>query len=354
MLFGYPAPVEGDNWLHECLVAMLENVHASTAAGTAPTAWPDCIPDAHRPMLRSRTGIKSRLKTYAESFEILTAAERQQVVDCLSEQNDLVGLFSGETSCKALEELPEAIRASVEDIFEFAFEKLKDIGVRDQRYVAIYEALEEKDCPFCGLEPLDAPGAPREDLDHYLPRSIYPFAAANFNNLVPMGMKCNQRYKGAQNILFSDGGDRRKVFDPFATEGVQITLLQSTSFREAGGFPDWVVDFEPSVEEAETWNDIFEIRTRYKRDVLDNHYLKWLDNFAVYFRRKHGPARPSEDDLKVMVGDYVVSMKEQKMSSRDAMRVPVFETVQKWCEENDQRLMVFLGDLISGTVTLAA
>ena len=82
-------------------------------------------------------------------------------------------------------------------------------------------------CPFCGCEYFDAPGAPREDLDHYLPKSLYPFAAANLRNLVPMGMKCNERYKLAQDILRDAAGVRRRSFDPYAERQIKVILDNS-------------------------------------------------------------------------------------------------------------------------------
>ncbi|MCK7494405.1 MAG: hypothetical protein MZW92_26920 [Comamonadaceae bacterium] len=60
---------------------------------------------------------------------------------------------------------------------------LTKIGIRDRRYQAIYKSAMYHMCPFCGCEYFDAPGAPREDLDHYLAKSRYPFAAVNLEIL---------------------------------------------------------------------------------------------------------------------------------------------------------------------------
>ena len=90
-------------------------------------------------------------------------------------------------------------------------------------------------CPFCALEYFDAPGAPREDLDHYLAVSRYPFAAANLRNLTPMGMKCNERHKGDGDILRDEAGNRRQSFDPYVERELQVSVLNSIPFAQADG-----------------------------------------------------------------------------------------------------------------------
>ena len=117
------------------------------------------------------------------------------VLACLVQQNRIADLAICATDCEILSDLPKAIQAPVAEPCNFAFELLTGLGVRDRHYRAIYTTVPYHVCPFCGCEYFDAPGAPREDLDHYLPRNLYPFAAANLRNLVPMGMKCNERYK---------------------------------------------------------------------------------------------------------------------------------------------------------------
>jgi hypothetical protein len=130
------------------------------------------------------------------------------------QQNAIADLVSCASDCECLAELPTTIQAPAKNLFLFGFSLLTDLGVRDLHYSAIYNATSYHLCPFCGLEYFDAPGAPREDLDHYLASSRYAFAAANLRNLSPMGMKCNERYKLAGDILRDATGNRRRSFDP--------------------------------------------------------------------------------------------------------------------------------------------
>ena len=227
---------------------------------------------------------------YAAAAGKLSVPERQQVLACLVQQNRIADLVTCSTDCESLSDLPKAIQAPVAELFGFAFELLTGLGVRDRHYHAIYTAVPYHVCPFCGCEYFDAPGAPREDLDHYLPKSLYPFAAANLRNLVPMGMKCNERYKLAQDILRDAAGVRRRSFDPYAERHLKVVLDNSVPFGGADGqTPDWQIDFDPDSVECTTWDNVFHVRERIKRDVLDASFWQWLRDFSAWFNSHSAP-----------------------------------------------------------------
>jgi hypothetical protein len=223
VLFGYPIAAADENWLHECLLEMVQTIHASQDSGQPVPAWPDIIPAAHHGKLSARQGLKNRLKRYTLAVGTLSVVERQQILTCLDQQNRIADLVICSTDCEYLADLPKNIQTPAAELFGFAFELLTYLGVRDRHYHKIYTATSYHVCPFCGCEYFDAPGAPREDLDHYLPKSRYPFTAANLRNLVPMGMKCNERYKQGQDILRDASAARRRSFDPYADRLIKDT-----------------------------------------------------------------------------------------------------------------------------------
>jgi hypothetical protein len=185
---------------------MVQTIHTNHDGRQVALAWPDIIPAAHRDTLHRRTGLHDRLAQYAAAAGKLSVSERQQVLTCLVQQNRIADLVTCSTDYESLSDLPKAIQAPVAELFGFAFELLTGLGVRDRHYRAIYTAVPYHVCPFCCCEYFDASGAPREDLDHYLSKSFYPFATVNLRNLVPMGIKCNERYKLAQDILRDAAG----------------------------------------------------------------------------------------------------------------------------------------------------
>jgi hypothetical protein len=63
-------------------------------------------------------------------------------------------------------------------------------------------------CPGCDGNPpeVDADRRVYEDVDHYFPKSIYPFLSVHPQNLTPLCSHCNQRFKGQKDPLELDDG----------------------------------------------------------------------------------------------------------------------------------------------------
>jgi len=264
-----------------------------------------------------------------------------------SHPNDIVSLLACNCNCETIDDLPEAIRQPVKDLFDFAFKLLTDFGVRDHQYEVIYNNTPYHVCPFCGCEYFDAPGAPREELDHYLLKSKYPFAAANLHNLVPMGDKCNSNYKLTQDILSNDDGTRRKSYYPYNHFGIKISLERSEPFKglyKLFPLPLWHIDFDPDIEETITWDTIFHIRERYKRDVLDPEFMSWLREFSSWCSSHMLPN--SDQELIDRIEQYTRHLENMKLRDRAFLKVPVFQMLHNRCQQGHQRLF----DLIKGVV----
>jgi hypothetical protein len=348
MFFGYPIAAVAGNWLHDCLCEMVTAIHASIDAGQQPAAWPAIIPAAHRARLRSRTGLRDRLATYSAVAEALTSARRTQVLTCLAQQNAIADLVSGASDCERLTDLPAAIREPSKALFVFAFDLLTDLEVRDAHYAIIYNTIGSKVCPFCALEYFDAPGAPREDLDHYLAVSRYPFAAANLRNLTPMGMKCNERHKHDSDILRDEAGNRRRSFDPYVQREIRVSLIDSVPFGQADGqTPQWRLEFVPDSPECVTWDNVFHIRTRIERDVLNPSFRDWLGFFAAWFVKRKGIADVSNERIIASLRDYIEDSEITGLTARDFLRVPVFRMIEQHCSDGNGRLLQLMRDLVT-------
>lgn len=357
MLFGYPISATATNWLHECLCEILHSIHDSLHTATKPPAWPEIIPERYRKRLQKRTGLKDRLKTYQSTVEKLTTVEQERIIQALQDQNEIALLLSCQRNCEAIADLPEAIHEPVKKLFEFAFELLTKLEIRDNHYKAIYDSVPSHTCPFCGCEYFDAPGAPREALDHYLAESKYPFAASNLRNLVPMGNKCNSRYKLAKDILTKDDGTRRKSFDPYnySPTEIKIFLEKSQPFAgtttPTGQLPLWQIEFEPNTEEVLTWDEVFHIRKRYKRDVLDAEFNSWLRHFNSWLKR-HNIAHTSDEELVDAIDRYATDYEDMEMSDRAFLKAAVFRMLHTHCKKGDRRLISFIRTVIGvGTCT---
>jgi hypothetical protein len=356
MLFGYPLAATQNNWLHDCVLEAVKKVHALVDAKKRYPAWPKILPVAHQATLKSRTGLRDRLEAYNITLRQLSRnSERDAVLAAVTDQNRISELLSNTCSCAALDALPTAMHEPVTSLFDFAFGLLTDLKVRDEHFKAIYDATAAHVCPFCGTEYFDAPGAPREALDHYLAKSRYPFAAVNLRNLVPMGHKCNSTYKLAVDVLYDVGGARRVAFDPYNhTTPIRIVLDNSEPFEGAKeSTPKWEIRFEPNSAQVQTWDDVFSVRERYERDHLDANYRQWLDLFRACVRQLKWPVATEQQRLDALKG-FEELWALQGFGGQGFLKAAVFRMLRLRCEQGHERLIRHIRDLIAPPPTTAS
>lgn len=347
MLFGYPEQATAENWIHDCVIAAVVEVHQRIAVGRRLPNWPEIIRPTHQDKLRRRTGLRDRLRAYATALRSLSPADRQLVLDALMAQNQISDLLARRSECRALEELPAAIRAPALSLFTYAFDLLTEFGTRQRQYEAVCKDIPVKLCPFCGCENLDAPGLPQEDLDHYLPRSRYPFAAANLRNLAPMGGRCNSSYKRTKDPLKRADGSRRRAFYPFSTITIRLSFRNSVVDELTPGpvISDWVIEFDPTDEPANTWDEIFQVRERWKENFLDDKtFKKWLREFSSYCRN---PMQRIVSDEEVIdaIKRYHDYLAVCGLEGHAFLKAATFELVHRRCEAGSLRLLALFRTL---------
>lgn len=347
MLFGYPIAATHDNWLHECLFETVKSIHLLVDNKKRYPKWPAILPEQWRDKLKSRTGLRDRLKSYNVEIRKLGKEPRDVVLKALEDAAEIAGLLNGVAECAVLNDLPESIHGPIESLFSFGFGLLTDLEIRDKQYKHIYDSTLEHVCPFCGTEYFDAPGASREALDHYLTKSKYPFAAVNLRNLVPMGHKCNSNYKLAEDITRGANGVRRVAFDPYSHVSLSVSLDQSDPYNGSSEYiPDWDVQFFPNSPAVATWDEVFSIRQRYRRDHLDPSFSAWLSLFGQWARRKDLQV-DSDADLIAALQHFESFWNDNGISDRAFLKAAVFRMLRKHCELGHQRLLSQLRNLIS-------
>lgn len=350
MLFGYPvSAATTNNWLHECLCEILCSIHASLQTATPLPVWPEILPDRYRNRLKSRKKtLGNKLSSYYKTLKNLTPTEQERILQALHDQNEIALLLSCQLDCETIGDLPQTIHKPVKELFECAFELLTDLEIRDELYKIIYDATPHI-CPFCGCQPFDALGSRREALDHYLAESKYPLAGSNLRNLVPMCNKCNSGYKLAQDILIKKDGTRRKSFDPYNCTGIRLSLENSQPFAgkitPTGELPRWRIEFSPNTEEVITWDEVFHIRERYERDVLDAEFNTWLKDFKIW--RESANIIPNSDKEWVdALNHYATLYERMGVSEKAFLKAAVFRMLHTHCEKGDERLINFIKNYI--------
>ena len=347
MLFGYPIDATQENWLHDCLCEIVLSVHECINGDKKLPKWPGIVPADRREQLKSRRGLRDRVVTYFEAATPLTIAERTSIATVMADQNQVANLLSGECDCLDIDGLPQAARQPILDLFGFGFGLLSDFGIRDRQYKLIHQTIGYQLCPFCGCEYFDSPKGPREALDHYLAESRYPFAATNLRNLAPIGHKCNSKYKLAKDILHRDDGSRRRAFDPYQTDELQVLVDGSQVNQGIDGplISEWVVNFSIEGEETETWDQVFSIRKRYTRDILEERSFKdWLWEFRNWCLAAALQIAGDADVLKAMER-YEQFLTSCGFNDRAFLKAAVFRMLLARCNEGCDRVWGVMRDL---------
>ena len=262
--------------------------------------------------------LEKYLSDFFEKFIELTSEEREYVCNAFCCCNKIQDQVENNEACFTLYDLPAKIRKATKQLFVYMYETtLNSVGNIKDHYQNLYEVIPLKVCPFCGIEKLLHYDHFKQDYDHYLCKKEYPFAAVNMKNLFPMGIECNRIFKKAEDILHKKDGARRKAFYPFQLNGtsIEVRLNGSTLPTVNNKKGDWHISFVPDIEEVHTWDDIFQIRNRYRKYIFEEEYDSWLTRFiktARNFSNNNGPW--TEEAVKMALDKYINTLDQDDIT----------------------------------------
>jgi hypothetical protein len=339
-----PAAANDNNWLHRWFIeAFTAAMNAIEAGGDAP-AW-EVIAAPYADALQNRPALKADFARLVAAFEAASAAERADTRNALKAQNDLPSACATGLSVRA-DTLAAPIATAAVALGERLFTLLTALDVRQAHYSQLWAQLDVPVCPFCGQADLDHPDLPAEDLDHYLSRKIYPFAAANLHNLAPMCSRCNMDYKGAKDVLSGTGEiERHYPYDTIAPGSVE--LLGSQFFANGDDAPpSWRINLSPA-NKADEWDRIFSIRKRYRCSILDNRWVDWLAEWVNVL-----PAHivPTPGTLAAHLDAWAVHWRQRGLREKAFLKAAylalVKEVLAKGGPQGEQLLAV-IGELLA-------
>ncbi|WBQ18978.1 hypothetical protein [Sphingobium yanoikuyae] len=325
---------------------MLTTDMARVDGGLARLAWPACISPDHREALKRKYGLRDRRVTFLDRYEALGVSDRTDVRGALARHNAFPAIFDDGLPCVCLSDLAATIRDPIKSIFEFAFNLLTDLGLRDTNYKRLYDELDYKVCAFCGVELLDAPGQKREALDHYLPIASYPFAGTNFRNLSPMGTKCNSRYKLQQDILVDSAtGNRRACCDPYDSPTISLSLNDSRPFDgprvNLVTCPEWDIQWEGGdPDKLRTWESVFAISERYRESSLNPNFRGWIDHFCRWAARQPNAAN-NPDLVRDLLSQFSEIVIPDGFAEAAFLKRATFQMLAVQCNATEDGLRIF-------------
>jgi len=180
-------------------------------------------------------------------------------------------------------------------------------------------------CPFCGLQSLKPNSSIyRNAYDHFVPKSMYPFISIDFQNLFPICHECNSDEKKRADTLYKSG-KRRKALHPYSKNYKSDKLSIAIALKETYNtqnlktlleFINWeyVIKFAgKDTPMLKTWDDIYQIKRRYKEyvltyqktwfeDILIKRYREDLQDGLTFVRFKQKLLRESKDQIQYPLG----------------------------------------------------
>lgn len=257
-------------------------------------------PDFQGIIDRYKTQIDDKLEVIFNAYIGLALPQEKQIIkDAYTINNDILSISNKTNTPIKYSQLPAGISTQIESFYDELWGDNKILGYTTvvnscgtvkQHFNRFREVNEFLVCPFCGLESLLCEHDDgRDDYDHYLLKSKYPFISINFNNLFPMCHRCNSKNKNQKDLVYESlSAPQRPFYYPYTNEtNHQINLNIVSPNIDLKDPAQWQLEvniINPVYEDCkETWKDVFDIETRYKA-IISKHSKSWNERIFLKHR----------------------------------------------------------------------
>ena len=252
------------------------------------------------------TSLNNKFEAVYNKYKaIKTKATRDKIVVAFTQNNQIENLCNNQPGTLIIElnDLPKRIRKELKTLFLHLYNSainyhLFEVHVSDTVKESIDKFIVKNGievCPFCGIEGFsNLEGQSRIALDHWLCKDLFPMSAVNFDNLFPIGPKCNERpAKGSKNILIDGPATKNRIqaFYPYlAHAGLSVSFSFINEPTIAGiTDADWHCTISPANPDEQniydSWNSTLNIKVRY----LDYHrkyiFPMWEERYKTFIAR---------------------------------------------------------------------
>jgi hypothetical protein len=249
--------------------------------------------------------LKERFKNIYEYTSSLSSEDREIFCKRIIECNEIEKICNGEYVPEAFSNELSPIDDLLKKLFLALYNQVLDgdpfrenanTTLRDHFNQFCEENSEITLCPICGISELKkSQDETRDQYDHYLPKSLYPFSSVNFHNLVPCCRECNSlEVKGDKDIIKISNG---KLFFPYDINHRGISLKVNIKFDNAklDGI-DWEFEFanpDEKTDEIDAWKKIYNIESRYQ-GYIKPRIGKWYRCYYDFVRKYMSKQNVSE------------------------------------------------------------
>jgi hypothetical protein len=254
------------------------------------------------------TSLNNKFEAVYNKYKaIKNKANRDKIIAAFTHNNQIENLCNNQAGSLIIEltDLPKSIRKELDTLFLHLYNSainyhLFETHVTDTLKSSIDRFITTNGievCPFCGLEGfLNIEGQSRIALDHWLCKDLFPMSAVNFDNLFPIGSKCNERpAKGSKNILIDNpvAKNRIQAFYPYlAHNGITTSFIFINEPTIAGiSDADWNFTLTPrnAAEQNifDSWNSTLNISIRYLDYHRKNIFPMWEADYKRFIEDDH-------------------------------------------------------------------
>lgn len=266
-----------------------------------------------KPLYAKYDWLKKYVDEIYEQCEGLSPIEKQSIKDAFVITNSIEKLCNAQVKPISISALPNVVEKSIKPLLVKFYESLLGRSLVPGDKLDYYNKLIEENkiryCPCCGYVPFESAASNyREAFDHYLPKSVYPFASVNFLNLVPLCYKCNSDRKSTKDPI----GNGKKAFYPFSDTPDAHSVDIKVQLKKNGildyenlGRPNVVIELAGDSEQCETWDRVFDIKERYKDLAIgfSKTLLREIGN-RYYRSKRRGHGLSYTDILDDHIDDY--------------------------------------------------
>jgi len=282
--------------------------------------------------IKENVTLRSDVERIYNIFKTLKSEEKELVKKSFVVNNSIEALCNKDIFPVHLDELHSVVATDIKPLFKWLYESLLDkskvAGDKMEYYQSLIRHNDFQTCPCCGLIDFESfESKYREAYDHYLPKSKYPFASVNFQNLVPLCYKCNSDRKKAKDPIEGD----RVVFYPFSKEEHSIVInsdfsLSINLLTLEAELQNLVINFIGDADKIKTWNWLFDIEERYNSQIRG--FVKTFLNQIKRQHRQFAILNPDWTYLQTL--DYFISdYKYDYYDDKKFLKIAVLEGVKK-------------------------